>query len=131
MSKADEKWDYNYNQLRSSYSSYFIHVPVQYGNLSDEKRRVLKRGYAVIKDKHGVKSRAVLLQIKKGFTSEGKKLIWCEEREDEPREDGEFWWSYGFEDYSKSKWKAYQDEMEKNKQEMGNAWYGAGRLINH
>jgi len=119
---ADQKWDYNYNKLQGSYSHYFIYVPVQFGNLSSDKRKVKNLGHATIKGEDGVIGRATLLQIVQPHVGAGRKMIWWEKREDKPREDGTYWWNYGFDSYNKGRWEFYMDEMKRNKQEMGHRW---------
>jgi len=120
---GDEKWNYNYDKLRGSYSNYFIYVPIQYGNLSNDKRGVKHIDTAIIKDEHGLLGRALVLQINNEFVGAGRKWIWYEKREEEPREDGTYWWNYGFKPYRKGSWDAYKQESAKNREEMGDKWW--------
>lgn len=121
---ADAKWEHNYRHLSSgSYSHYFIYVPVQYGNLSNDRRNVKNKDYALIKNEKGeVIARAKLLEIVNPSVGAGRKFIWWEKREDKPRDDGVYWWDYGFDSYRSGKWEYYKDEMKRNKEELGVRW---------
>ncbi len=100
MRTVREKWDRNLNNLTVSSRFYFIYVPVQFGNLSDDLRRCECVDSAVVKEGDNRRNYK-LLKIVSGKGS-GRKIIWNCMRTKE--NGGEYEFEFGFERFSKSAW---------------------------
>lgn len=95
-----DKWDRNLNNLMVSSKYYFIYVPIQFGNLSNDLRRCECIERAVVREGNN-RREYKLLKIVSGKGA-GRRMIWSCMRQKEP--SGEYEFEFGFERYNPSAW---------------------------
>ena len=111
MSKArDDKWDYNFQQLLVKASHHQLHVPVQFGMLSQELRKVKYLDSVLVQEDGIERTEYKLLQIIQPSRGAGRKLIWrCvkvmpTKDEQESLGDDEEYYEYSFQRYDPVTW---------------------------
>ena len=107
---TDDKWDFNFQQLAVRSSHYRLHVPVQFGKLSQELRRVKYIDTVLVKEDGIERTEYKLLQIIAPSRGAGRRLIWrCvkvkpTKEEQESLGDDEEYYEYSFQRYDPVTW---------------------------